>query len=836
MKYIFKILLLLFMPLTLMAEELTLAQLHQKVDPYLYKVEVQPDWLYSRLQMYWKSHATDVYISGETFDHVGGKYAPVPTVKFNGTRGTESAYNLPQLENVIPYDDDESGSVTYINRNSGKMEKTSPEKTGCNINTLNLRILDIALNAAKIYSRTGDTRYAKMAFDVFDVYLKGIYYRNVPIDILKGHIQTLVSMTTFEVIHEDAINAVTQIYALLGNYITKDRTIYDMALKKWADNIITNGVPHNNWDLFQAEFIARIALVLKDDSTYADFHGKQYYLDCIFNRSSIRQWSMKKLATFGFDPHTNIWYEAPGYSTTVLGDFCEFANKLDLETGLDMFARIPVLQRGVMTSPQYLFPNRMIVGFGDTHPNYLSTKAVDNLLEYALRHDKIREEYVFSKLKEAMQPNSADTLVSKYVSPLFYAPNVSWLVQRTGMHPYHDLMVSLNASLGNHQHANGLSMELYGKGYVLGPDAGIGRYLYSGEDYSDYYSQFPAHNTVCVDGISSYPVMMSCHAFKLLSAYPQPSMASDSLSADFSPVTYSELFFREPESCSDQVRTTGIVTMSDKGGYYVDIFRSHKVAGGDKTNDYFYHNLGQKMTLSAADGSSLDLKSTQELSFAGGHLYAYSYLFNKFSALSHKDIKATFEIDKNDSSIIEMTMWMKGSYEREVFKALSPVNLEYDRMPCEPYDVGKQPVLTFVARQHGEAWNHPFVAIYEPSSKMEPSEIASVSYFNVTGEDCIAVKSFAGICVKCKSGRTDYIFSAINPKSSLAYKNMKVHGSYAVISDKMCFLGNGTFLRSPSVKVTAEKKCSVLVSLIKGKWIVSSTGKCHVTVDGKIIK
>lgn len=49
-------------------------------------------------------------------------------------------------------------------------------------------------------------------------------------------------------------------------------------------------------------------------------------------------------------------------------------------------------------------------------------------------------------------------------------------------------------------HANGISMELYGKGYVLGPDAGIGLYLYSGLDYAEYYSQFPSHNTVCVDG------------------------------------------------------------------------------------------------------------------------------------------------------------------------------------------------------------------------------------------------------------------------------------------------------------------------------------------------
>ena len=104
--------------------------------------------------------------------------------------------------------------------------------------------------------------------------------------------------------------------------------------------------------------------------------------------------------------------------------------------------------------------------------------------------------------------------IEDYVSPLFYAPNVSWLVQRNGMHLRNSLMISLNASEGNHMHANGISMELYGKGYVLGPDAGIGLFLYSGLDYAEYYSQFPSHNTVCVDGISSYPVMKSNHSFR----------------------------------------------------------------------------------------------------------------------------------------------------------------------------------------------------------------------------------------------------------------------------------------------------------------------------------
>lgn len=168
--------------------------------------------------------------------------------------------------------------------------------------------------------------------------------------------------------------------------------------------------------------------------------------------------------------------------------------------------------------------------------------------------------------------------IEDYVSPLFYAPNVSWLVQRNGMHPRNSLMISLNASEGNHMHANGISMELYGKGYVLGPDAGIGLFLYSGLDYAEYYSQFPSHNTVCVDGISSYPVMKSNHSFDLLSCFP----ASAEPGKGFTSVTYSQVAFREPESRADQTRLMGIVTTGLETGYYVDVFRSRKERGGDK--------------------------------------------------------------------------------------------------------------------------------------------------------------------------------------------------------------------------------------------------------------
>ena len=762
-------------------EDPEITKLKAKIENVMSQVDKQPDWLYSRLQMFWKTNASDVFVNGEAFAHPGGERAAEPTVKYNGTRSVASNYNRPKLEDLVPYDDDEQGNVTYVNKVTGKMEKTSPAKTGCNIAGVNQYIIGIARDAARIYAATGDMRYGQMAAKVFDVYMKGIAYRNVPIDLNHGHQQTLVGMTTFEVIHEDVINELTQMYPLIKPLVKDDQAVIEAGFKKWAENIIANGVPHNNWDLFQADFIVKIALVLQDNQAYADGKGKQYYLDYIVNQNSIRQWSMNKLIDFGFDAHSKTWYESPGYSTTVLSSICDFANMLDEKAGIDLFKQRPILTEAVKTSAEYLFPNRMIAGFGDTHPGYLNTGGIDQVLKYATRHKNKNLISEMNLLKNAVAPKAPISEIEAYTSTLFYAPNVSWMAMRSGMDKQHDLMASINASLGNHQHANGISLELYGKGYVLGPDAGIGRTLYSGLDYLEYYSQMPAHNTVVVDGVSSYPVMMSQHAFKVIASYPdvskeQPaskklsekklSIQKDSELKD--KITYATVSFIEPETQAQQQRTTAIVKTSAKGGYYIDVFRSKKKEGGDKTHDYFYHNLGQEMkVMDAASGQPLDMKPTEELAFAGGHLYAYSYIYEKKSAEMQNSVKTQFVTKILDDKVVEamdgqreitMTMWMKKDENRTIFQALSPVNLEYERMPNQPYKVDEQPVLTFVARQKGEAWNHPFVCVYEPSSDTEPSDIASVDYFTPSEPSAV------GIIVKLKDGTEQRIVCSENGK------------------------------------------------------------------------
>ena len=558
-------------------------KLRERTEKYTDLTATRPDWLLSRLAMYWKSHATEVYIKGETFDHAGGEKAPYPTVRYTGTRGTAATHGRPRLADIVPYDDDDNGNVTFCNNAlpDRPMESVHPSKTGRNIESLNCEILGIARDAAFLYWMTEEEKFAKLAAGVFDTYMTGIYYRNVPVDLNHGHQQTLVGLTSFEVIHEDALHIAVPLYDFLYDYLKANypqkMEIYAGAFKKWADNIIANGVPHN------------VGLVLEDNKAYADGKGREYYIDYVMNRSSIRQWSLTRLAEYGFDSKTGIWAECPGYSSVVINDYANFVNQFDNNLRYDLVKAMPVLSKAVATTPQYLFPNRMICGFGDTHPGYLNTNFFVRMIQNAQANGKKEQEDYFTALLKCLNPGAGNEKVEKknvrvsvnsffedkpltlnpevqagkieeYVSPLFHAPNVSWLVQRNGMDPRSSLMISQNGSEGNHMHANGISMELYGKGYVLGPDAGIGLFLYSGLDYAEYYSQFPSHNTVCVDGISSYPVMKSNHSFELLSCFP----ASAEPGGEFTSVTYSNLYFREPESRADQTRIMWMCSAAGK--------------------------------------------------------------------------------------------------------------------------------------------------------------------------------------------------------------------------------------------------------------------------------
>lgn len=816
--------------------------IRSRVEPYVVRHVDDPDWIVGRLQMYWDSRATDIYIDGEQLDHVEGR-APVPTVRYTASRGTQTNYARPRLEDVRPFQD--SAGMWMRNKLTGEMEWADPRKTGRNVESMNIEIMNLARDAAFLYWHAGDERHARFAADIFDTYMTGLFYRNVPVDMNHGQQQTLVGLTSFEVIHEDIAVPAAECYDFLHDYLAAARpdrlAVYEAAFKKWADNIIANGVPHNNWNLIQAQFVLRIALVLGDDEAYADGRGRQFYLNEILNESSVRQWSIGRLIDFGFDAATGIWKESPGYATMVLSEFSSFIRLVDEVLGVDLVAAYPVLERAMRNVPQYLFPNGLGVAWGDSHYGRLRTDFYSRMVAHAQQYGNREQERIFTAMYRCFDPAAGRTdpdvkLPAKvetftsmkplrldpgipagdaadYATSAFYAEGASWFAARSGMDPDRSLMLSLCGSQGNHMHANGVSLELYGKGYVQAPDLGRGS-GYTTLDYAEFYSQFPAHNTVCVDGISSYPVMMSHHAFRLEGCYPAPEQRTGC----YDGILYGDVSFLEPETQADQRRQTLIVNTDPAHGYYVDIFRSRRRDGQDVTHDYFYHNIGQEFIL------DLPTRPTEELAFAGGHLYAYSYLWDKSSACSEQPVEGRFVMHLPDGGENGMRFWMRGEQKRQLFKALSPHIDALTRTPM-PYDVKKSPCQTFVARQYGEAWTRPFAVVYEPYAD-DDAAIAQVEWFDS------GAPASVGLRVVKSDGRTDRLLSS-DSMQKLSGDGIRCRAVLALVSDDQFFLGRGTLLECGSIRIAAEMPATVALVRRDGKWHYTADAPCRIRINGR---
>ena len=836
-----------------------------RIDPYVEKTQKEPDWMYSRLMMYWKSKASNVYIRGGYYSHADGE-APVPTVRFGSTRGVSSPFKSPSIEDIIPYMDDTKG--VYF-RNTAKegnpLEWTEQSNiSGSNIEGVNAQIIGLAKDAAFVAWLNNDDTYGRFAFDIFDTYMMGMYYRNEPIDLENGHAQTLAGLSTFEVIQERILTELSYLYDFLYEYIRSkhnDRIDkYEATFKKWIDLTIKNGVPQNNWNLHQAGLIQRVAMILEDNRNYADGKGREYYIDYILNQTSTRQWSLLKLMEYGYDFNTGVWNECPGYSIGVTGSFVSFIRNYDNIFNQNLLPYTPVMATAVKMLPQYMFPNAKISAFGDTHYGDLNTQSFRDMIQLSQKYNDRKNEELFTKMYKLFDRNAGrrestrrfpsqissfftakplvlDEKIEKgklkdYVTQTFYAPNVSWFVQRNGYENRETgLMISQYASYGNHAHSNGVAIELYGKGYILGAESGVGS-SYFEKPYLEYYSQFPAHNTVMVDGISKYPEMLSNHPFDLLSCYPQPSQ----INGYYPDITFSEVYFLEPESRSDQNRTLSIVRTSETTGYYVDIFRSKKQRQGDRFHDYFYHNIGQELFIRDASGNPLNLQASEEITFAGGRLFSLDYLWNKQSVKTDKDYQAVWKMAMPDGNHVYMNLWMKGYENREVFSANSPACKAFRGEHGIPYNIDGKPFLTLVARQHGEAWNRPFVSIFEPTTEKEGKSIQSIEAF----EPDKVSPDFVGLIVKHKSGKQDCIFSSVKDEN-VKYNDMTVNASYAIVSetgsDFAVFMGNGTTIMAKGFTITSNHRTSAVLEYKNGEYYFTCEAPVVITNSkGKSVK
>lgn len=158
------------------------AAIRSKVEKYVDRHQTDPEWITSRLAMYWKDgeRYTQCYLKKQNWDYGEGN-APVPTVRMPGMRTWNKYVNVP-LEDRTPYN--ETGDMWGINKlnPSEPSVKVPYKESGHMIRGNNVEILTLAENAAFVYWVTGEEKFARFATDIFNVWLVGTYYMNPILD------------------------------------------------------------------------------------------------------------------------------------------------------------------------------------------------------------------------------------------------------------------------------------------------------------------------------------------------------------------------------------------------------------------------------------------------------------------------------------------------------------------------------------------------------------------------------------------------------------------------------------------------------------------------------
>lgn len=729
------------------------ATLKARVDECVNKCQKDPEYMASRLFMNWETHYTTPIILKQRC--VGGEgHAPVPTPRFGGARDWATKYSLPsKLEDYKPYND-KDGKVWLFNKDTSRYEWADPSLTGRTFEIGNERIMQSAADAGFIYWLTGDQKYARYASGILWTYMKGFSYMKAPkFEQPDPNEARIIGFDSFEVIHEDIVTPLAEAYDFTYDYLRKhgrDVGLIQAQLKRMADRVIAGGGATGNWNLNQSRIIAYGTLGLENNADYPDGKGRQYYVNLLLNARLPAQTGLEHVIREGYDQASGIWPEAPGYSFGTTKDIILIATLLSSDPAGRELLTNPVLPRALNAQINLLYPNGYGVGMGDTINPRLNTEAAELLLAAARKSSdtELENRMTVALDREISEgyyhraDNANLVALTQFVGKLksvpagasgasrtFFGAPLNVLMQRNVVaNPNDSLAAAMYGTAGGHAHANGLAMELYGAGLILGADPGRG-VSYWQPEHRQYYSQPPAHNTVIVNGQSDYPIYGPRHiAMKL--DYVEPASGRPGMSPD---ISFAQASFRYNRPSAEQQRTLALIRTGPKSGFYFDVFRSRVDEGAKGFQDYLYHNIGQTLTLEHADGKPLPLAASTFLSSKNGCLVGYNYFKDEKSAVETGDFKGIFALRMPNGSEHRMCFWMLGEPNRRVFsvsappdhagRAELPAAIEALRMP------------TMVVRQQGDAWDKPFVAVYEPVLGDRQPAIASVRAAKVEGEN-----------------------------------------------------------------------------------------------------
>ncbi len=733
------------------------------IDPYVERHTTDPEWILSRLSMYWKEgeRYTQCYLLKQDWDYGEGD-APVPTVRFPGMRTWNKYYNVP-LEDRTPYN--ESGDMWGVDRLNPDAEPVLVpyKESGHMVRLNNVEILNLARNAAYVYWLNKDEKYAKFAADIYYKWLVGTYYMNPILDPTSSCGSAggwepggICGYYDYEQIHDDAAERTAAIYDYLRPYLAvhsdahldsigkSTKEVNDEVLKRFIDLGLIRGGRQGNWNVNGFARIMSPIVVLDSNEAYEDGKGREYYLEYFLSKSTEYHECLEGMLA-NYDSVTGLWNESPGYAFGTVVSILDFATML-YPIGVDIIAENEILQKAAQAILPWMDGKGNLIVFGDTRGGVADFTIFERLLTY---YTKVGDEESAAKMASAIgqaiengtySREGADWIgittqvpikgeLSKVESGDISYSELHRLFTMRDTAGENELMATIyGGRKGNHLSENGLAITLYGYDYALAPDA-AGYESYWSADVR-YHQTATGSNTI-VPGYTQGDIVVN-------NTYP--ALSSDEY---FNSKPHDTFYRMVDVSANEKRRILTSVRCSDTAGYYVDIFFSDQ-----NENDYIFHNVGKKLTIQNKAGEPLTLKIASDLGTK--HSDAYSYFTSPRKVAFASDFIAHWDLAEG----IEVDLRMLGGSKRTLYAVDAPYSTLNPSLTPGGVSSSPEATPTLIVRQNGvNGASQPFVGVYE-AHKGEPV-VKSVDLVSQSSDSMV-------IAVTLTSGAVDTITYSSN--------------------------------------------------------------------------
>lgn len=743
--------------------------LQEDVNARVAHYQKAPEEVLARMQLWWNDHHATTLEAGWNKHIIGWEgRALMPTLRWSpgGLPGNEAPWKMvgPPFDQQKTYDDGDTVHAVY----NGELGDYDVKQSGAAVESINGSLAKLMLDAAFLYWYSGDEKVAELATDLMWQLSIAVYFTNTP------H-QQYAGVTSTETIHDRAMAALPLAYDFLFDYLTDKEvptSIFEYAMRRSARTWLEHGYGAN-WTIWETSHMAPIALVLGNDSDYADGLGRQAVLNHILNEDvtnehfDLRTHESLDTALEQYSPVTGLKSESPGYSQGSSRFPVDYLVLLRNIQSVDFMndPRLEIIRN--LPLNYYLWGDTLghAQGFSDQpkrapypamtmeklammaddgkNQSYLQSLAgvyatlYPELVQGEPEGGQIdsRRRYSVTDicLSNGILANWPADLRLRPGRPRSYYTAVHNNVLGRSMvdaGPAAGMITVYGEGVGGHNQRNGLSMECHFLGKPLIVDWGGSSYQKTNLRW--HLAAMPAHNTVVIRGfdadrpLSSLEVnwvepMLDSHEGSRSSGGVSPdcNLIDTGVHYDFEGTAERKDMDQPYHLQGHQRRLVGMIRASEQAVWFVDFMHSDETGNEDLFHDYIYNPLGVFMRAEDDAGNTMSFAPIGNDEGFGTEAFEHVAYDDYTNRHQLKSPDGHWSMYQGSDDFFVHAYLAETTARRDVFMVEGIMSDLYGVSAIRKATAGDNSRQTCIVRQYGEAWDRPFVAVYEGTRSSE---------------------------------------------------------------------------------------------------------------------